>query len=185
MKTFTKATLALVILVSLSQLLSAQTVGKGAWMLGGAAGFSSTKPKDAEDATTHIYLTPNIGYFIMNDLAIGVDVAFFSESTNGDSESNFGFGPFARYYIAKPIFVQAGYDLDASPFDSQLFQSGGGSTLHFAVGYSWFLNNGVAIEPSLFYNIYSEDEDSIFGDFTQFGLNIGIQAFCNHDHGME
>jgi len=185
MKLITKTTLILFIMLCILEGIYAQTVGKGAWMLGGAVGFSSTKVEDAEESTTHLYLTPNVGYFIMDDLAIGLDIQFYSESSDGESESNFGFGPYARYYVADPIFLQVGYALDASPFDSQLFQSGGGSTFHASVGYSWFLGNGVAIEPSLFLNIYSEDDDSEFASFTQFGLNIGIQAFANHDHGME
>jgi outer membrane protein len=185
MKLITKPTFLLIVMLCLSGLVSAQTVGKGAWMLGGSLGFSSTKVKDADVSTTHIFLNPNVGYFIMDDLALGLDIAFFSESTDGESESNFGFGPYARYYITDPIFLQVGYAFDASPFDSQLFQAGGGSTFHAAVGYSWFLNNGVAIEPALFLNIYSDDEDSALQSFTQFGLSIGIQAFANHDHGME
>jgi len=185
MKLITKTTISAVLLISMAQLISAQTVGKAAWMLGGSVGFSSTKLKDAENSTTQIYLTPNVGYFIMDDLAIGLDVAFYSESTDGDSQSNFGFGPYARYYFTDPFFIQAGYAFNASPFDSQLFQSGGGSTFQASVGYSLFLGNNVAIEPSIFINIYSEDDDSVFNSFTQFGLNVGIQAFANHHHGME
>ena len=45
MKLFTKSTLALIALVSLTGIVSAQTVNKNAWMLGGTMGFNSIKTK--------------------------------------------------------------------------------------------------------------------------------------------
>jgi hypothetical protein len=186
MKMITKTTLFAVLFLCFSGVLSAQTVGKAAWMLGGSAGFSSSKVKDADASTTFINITPNVAYFFMDDLAIGVRVNFTSTSYDGDSESNFGFGPYARYYVTDPIFIQAGIDFEDATLDlNSLFAGEGSTTIHAAVGYSWFLNNGVAIEPSLYINIYNGDEDIQDADLTRFGLNIGVQAFANHQHGME
>jgi hypothetical protein len=180
MKLFTRTSLVAIAMLSFAGFLSAQTVNQGAWMLGGSVGFSSLKVKDAENSTTYFNLSPNVGYYIIDDLAIGARINFLSISEDGDSESNFGFGPFVRYYVTDPIFLQVGYDLEAAVLDWNLFLGGEGSTLHAAVGYSWFLNSGVAIEPSLYLNLYSGDGD-FDADYTRFGLNVGVQAFAGRN----
>ncbi|MGB3077912.1 MAG: hypothetical protein WBB31_02450 [Saprospiraceae bacterium] len=186
MKLFTKSIIAIFALVCITQAISAQTVGSGAWMLGGSAGFSSTKVKGADASTTLINITPNVGYFFANNLAVGARVNFLSSSSNGNSNSNFGYGPFARLYVTDPIFIQAGIDFEAATLDfNSIFAGDGSTTIHAAVGYSLFLNNSVAIEPSVYINIYNGGDDNFDSDYTRFGLNIGVQAFCNHDHGME
>ena len=185
MKGLQKIILLIVGFLSIFQLVHSQTVGKGAWMLGGSAGFSSMKVKDVDGSTTLINITPNLAYYFADDLAIGARLNFLSSSTDGNSDSNFGFGPYVRYYVTNPIFIQAGIDFEAATIDlNSLFASEGSTTIHAAVGYSLFLNNSVAIEPAVYINLYNGDENDFIGDFTRFGLNIGIQAFVHHDHGM-
>jgi len=175
MKNLMKFTLTLVGFLCMSQMLSAQTVGKGAWMVGGSAGFSSQKFKDADFSITKINLNPDLGIFIADDLAVGLGIGFESTSANSISSSTFAVGPFVRYYVADPIFIQVHADLGLS--------DGGGTSFGASVGYSWFLNNGVAIEPSLFFTSFNNDGDAL--DYSVFGLSIGIQAFAHHEHGME
>lgn len=169
-------TLALAIgFFGLSQTISAQAVNQGAWMVGGSAGFSSQKFKDADESTTIINLSPNLGYFIADDLAIGLGVDLTSVSFDGESSTDFGLGPFVRFYFADAIFAQAGVNLGLGDNEFTEFQVG--------VGYSWFVGNDVAIEPILFYNSHSVDGD--FGDYSVFGLGIGVQAFAHRDGMME
>ena len=174
MKTFTKVTLAVVAFLCCSQLVSAQTVGQGAWMVGGSAGFESFKYKDAENSTTTILLNPNLGYFIADDLAIGLELGLLSVSFDGESSTSFALGPFVRYYITDPIYITVGAALE--------LDEGGGTAINAGVGYSWFLNDGLAIEPELFLTLYNNDGDA--ADYTIFGLSIGVQGFANHEHGM-
>ncbi len=175
MKNFTKSTLALVAFVCLTQIISAQTVGQGAWMIGGSAGLDIDNPKpDLLESTTSWFLQPTLGYFIADDLAIGAAVLVGDAGFEG-SETYFAVGPFARYYFTDPIFVQL----------NSLFNlnEGGGSSYGVSVGYSWFLNNGLAIEPALYFQSYGNEGDAFDG--TSFGLSIGIQGFANHNHDME
>jgi hypothetical protein len=73
-------------------------------------------------------------------------------------------------------------DFGSAGFDFFSFTADGASTtMHMGIGYSWFLNNSVAIEPSLQYSIYSADEDGLLADYTRFGFNIGVQAFIGRD----
>ena len=170
MKNLVKFTLALISVLCFSQAVSAQAVNQGAWMVGGSAGFQSIKVKDADESTTFFNLSPNLGYFIADDLAIGLALNLSSISpAGGESSTDFGLGPFIRFYFADAIFAQAGVNLGLGDNEFTEFQVG--------VGYSWFVDNSVAIEPVLFYTNHGEDGD--FFDYSVFGLSIGIQAFAN------
>lgn len=182
MKLFTKATLTLIVLVSLTRMVSAQTVNSGAWMVGGNLGFNSIKTDGDDNSETWFNLSPNVGYYIINDLAIGARLSLVSYSYDGASESQFGFGPWARYYFVNSLYAQAGIDFGSTGMDFfSLLADEGSTTLNFGIGYSWFLNNSVAIEPSLLYSIYSADEEGLFADYTRFGFNIGVQAFIGRE----
>lgn len=182
MKLFTKAAFTCLLLVSLTRISSAQTVNSGAWMVGGNVGFNSVKTDGADASETWFNLTPNLGYYILNDLAVGVRLNFQSYSFDGASESQFGIGPWARYYFVNSLYAQAGIDFGSTGMDFfSLLADEGSTTLNFGIGYSWFLNNSVAIEPSIQYSIYSGDADSFLSDYTRFGFNIGIQAFIGRD----
>ncbi|HQW01849.1 MAG TPA: hypothetical protein PLV75_06940 [Saprospiraceae bacterium] len=182
MKLFTKSTLALIALVSLTGIVSAQTVNKNAWMLGGTMGFNSIKTEGNDTSEIWFNLSPNVGYYITNDLAIGARFSLFTYSYGGSVNYQVGVGPWARYYFINSLFAQAGMDFGSAGFDFFSFNADGGSTtIHMGIGYSWFLNNSVAIEPSLQYSIYSADEDGLLADYTRFGFNIGVQAFIGRD----
>ena len=68
---------------------------KGDWMVGG--GFQlNTSEND-----TRIALSPNAGLFVISNLAIGCNL-LFDYSKNGDNKrTDFGIGPFVRYYFTK------------------------------------------------------------------------------------
>lgn len=163
-------------LLFIADMILAQAVGQGAWMVGGSASFSSTKLKDANESSTEFILNPNLGYFIADDLAIGLGLTLDSDSPAiGESTTNFALGPFIRFYFVDAIFAQAGLGLGLGDLEY--------TDIDLGIGYSWFLNNSVAIEPRLFYKIHGEDGDA--NDANTFGLSVGIQAFAHHEHGME
>ena len=169
MKNLVKFTLSLVTFLCLSQVISAQAVNQGAWMLGGSAGFQSESLKDVDGSETTIFLNPNVGYFIADDLAIGLNVGFTSISSDAFDASFFSLGPFVRFYFADAIFAQAGVNLGLGDDEFTEFQVG--------VGYSWFVDNSVAIEPMIYYRSHGVDDPGI--DSSVIGLSIGIQAFVD------
>ncbi len=179
MKTLIKLTVYSVIFLSMSQMLTAQTVGQGAWMLGGSAGFRSENFKDSDVSITTIDFSPNIGYFIADDLAIGLALGLNSTSIDGNSSTDFGLGPFVRFYFADAIFGQVGASLGLG--DDEF------TDIELGIGYSWFVDNSVAIEPKLFYRIHNVKDvvPAVAFDSSIFGLSIGIQAFANHDHVID
>jgi hypothetical protein len=157
----------LLITMGMAHAITAQTIDQGTWMIGGSAGFSSTKVKNIP-ASTNLDLSPKFGLFIIDDLAVGLGISYKSTSSDGSSNSTFGLGPFVRYYLTDPIFVQAGVDLGLEEDSATSFS--------LSLGYSWFVDNTVAIEPALFFSSVNYDGES--SDATIFGLSIGIQAFA-------
>lgn len=174
MKNFSAILVVALLFAFSSNNLQAQTVGKESWMIGGSAGFSSQKYKNDEKSSSILNISPSAGYYFADDFAFLLGISFYSISYDGSSTSSFNLAPGVRYYVTDPIFIQA----DAS-FG---LDDGGGSVFGISVGYSWFLNNSIAIEPALFFNSANNEGDNF--DYTAFGLSIGIQAFLHHDHGM-
>lgn len=154
--------------------LYAQT-GKGGVLLGGTAGFQVqfTDP----ESTTNVELSPQLGFFIANNLAIG-GALNFNFSKSGDSNaSSFGIAPFGRYYFegekSSRLFVQAQVGYLSTKFD--FFgddETISGTQIGFGPGVAIFLNDHVAIEGLLAYNILG-------GDFStnDLGLRFGVQAY--------
>lgn len=182
MKLFTRSLLTAMVAFLVAQSGMAQTVNSGAWQLGGSLGFNSISYEDGDGSETLFNLSPNVGYYIINNLGIGVRLNLVTNSFDGDSESTFGFGPWARFYIIDGLFAQAGMDFGPSAFDIfSAIQEEGSTNLHFGAGYSWFLSNSVAIEPQIEYNIYTDDEDGFTGDYNRLAFTIGIQAFLGRN----
>jgi hypothetical protein len=153
--------------------LQAQTVNAGAWMIGGDAGFASAKTKDVDDAVNILYLNPSIGYFPIDNLGIGLRLGFQNISFGDFGSTQFGIGAMARYYVFQGLFPQVGFMYNSSKIKDGP-DAATDTDINLALGYSFFLNNSVAIEPMLAYNINSEDVNT-------FGLGIGIQVFLGRN----
>jgi len=171
--------LGILILVSVS--LNAQCV-KGNWLVGGSAGFSSsTVDIDGAEAVTNIHVSPDIGYFIIDRLAVGAAIDFTSTSSNGHSGSSFSVGPAVRYYFADlgesaKLFGQAQFTFGSeTPFGED--DSVSSTAWGVSAGLAWFLNHHVALEASLGYGSHKPgDENGIAGIATNtFGLEVGFQ----------
>lgn len=190
MKNLVKFTLSLIAFLCLSQVISAQAVNQGAWMVGGSGGFRSESPKadfDGSTSNTRIELSPNLGYFIADDLGIGLQFNYFNESNpffdeDDESLSEFSVGPFIRYYFADALFGQIGVNLGLTDHEHTVDFDDSFTDLEIGVGYSWFVDNAVAIEPKLYYRIHAvkgADNDGDAEDSSIIGLSIGIQAFID------
>lgn len=153
-------------------------IGKGAWMVGGTAGFSSTKMGDVKSSTTE--LAPNVGYFFINQLAGGLR-ANISNTTDemGTTEGKtnaYTIAPFVRYYILPAsqkinIFADASYGFGKSTnkvgtIESEMKMS------HWSImaGPAIFLSPSTALQLSIGYGStkYEDVDDA------QTNLNIGV-----------
>lgn len=54
--------------------------GKGSWLLGGSFDFSSSKQKifGTETKTSQVEISPAVGYFIVPNLAVGINAGISS-----------------------------------------------------------------------------------------------------------
>jgi len=99
---------------SLTQ-LSAQVMSQGNFMIGASLGFSVAESnvtlqsgvgneKGQGPSSSQFNIAPNIGYFIVDDFALGIGMDYTYNSIQNPTEekkdgSNLLFGPFMRYYF--------------------------------------------------------------------------------------
>jgi hypothetical protein len=164
--------------LALSFPVSAQ-INKGQWLVGGSIGFESSKFGDDDDSkVTSFSLSPNAGYFFINNLAGGARLNFQRvKEEESDAASSFLFAPFLRYYflpVAQKvnIFADASYGFGSIKFGDE---SESYNQFAFGAGPAVFLSPNTALEFTLQYR--SEGGDAFGGDDRQnhFGLNIGFQ----------
>jgi len=83
-----------------------QTFGfaEGDIILEGNVGFNSQNDKNIEEESSSFNISPKVGYFINDDLALGARLSYtsFKEEVAGtetEDQSGFGAGVFGRYYF--------------------------------------------------------------------------------------
>lgn len=134
---------------------------KGIWLLGGTGNFSSSKNIYSSPAlittsnSTTIKISPNIGYFIIDKLSIGVKVSYSQYKDIAtmpigavSNVKRFEFGPFLRYYfLAKEkdvnILSEISYQYGKYSFNPS---KGNINTISFLVGPAIYFNSSVALE---------------------------------------
>lgn len=168
--------------VTVSTVFSQANINKGDWMLGGTAGFNSSKMENVDESkTTTFNISPDAGYFFINQFAGGVRFQFTSEKVKGeDATSSVLAAPFLRYYFL-PSTKKANVFLDASyGFGSIKYNPGTGSVTDglnqfgFTGGVAVFLTPATALEFGLGYTSVGGDA---IGDnrVNNIGFNIGFQ----------
>lgn len=157
----------------LASFLFAQT-GKGGVLLGGSASFD-VQFEDPENATTFDF-SPDLGFFVIDNLALGATVTLQTTKQGDVSVNAFGIAPFARYYFGSSstkffAHAQVGYLSSKSDFFGDEFTIKG-SQINIGPGVALFLNDHVAIEGILAYN-------KLGGDFDVdgIGFRFGVQAY--------
>jgi hypothetical protein len=133
-------------------------VTRGNIIVSGGGSFSSYHTDNINGNTittissSVINLNPGAGYFIIDNLAVGADltVSFFKQTEN--RYYVLGIGPFAKYYFENGIFAKAETNFTI------LHGLGGnnsrqrGYSIAPGVGYAWFLNQKVSLEPAVVYS---------------------------------
>lgn len=169
--------LCFLLLLATSISLNAQ-ISKGNWLVGGDVSFSYSKSKpdsSVESETFEIDFSPNIGYFFMNQLAVGSQLDFFVSRYKSDTgSSNFEtlfISPFIKYYfqddekIFNP-FIESSYRFSLLDENNlKQFSAKGGLAI--------FVNESVAYEVFLNY-LNSTTSNQYAGNHTLL-LGFGIQ----------
>ncbi len=140
-----------------------------------------------EGAGWNIGLSPKAGYMISDNFLLGAIVNLGYSKASDDSDGNFVYGvqALSRFYISPG---EADVD-DVVPAGQFFFEfnaglagvnvSGGETTNGFAFGfgpgYSYFLNDSVALETSFKYNGLVGGGNEDFQN--SLGINLGIQIY--------
>lgn len=149
-------------------------VNKGQWLVGGNAGFESSKQGEAK--STDITFSPKAGYFFASKFAGGLRVDIEStKPKGGDASSMVLVAPFLRYYFLPAaeklnIFADASYGFGSIKQD----ESNGVNQFAISAGPAVFLTPNTALEFALQYRSLGGDA---IGDDRRgtFGVNIGFQ----------
>lgn len=161
--------------VALLGMANAQTE-QGGWLVGASSNlsFTSVSVDGVDDNTSNFNLDTRAGYFVMDNLSVGLLLGFDNTSQGDNSSTDTTIGPWARYYVGGSFFVGAAYGATSSKFESggtEIKSSGG--QLIFEAGYPIFMGDNVAIEPALNYVTGSGD----FDGQSAFGLGVGFMLY--------
>lgn len=153
-------------------------INKGQWLVGGSASASFSKQGSNDDSkVTSVSVSPDAGYFFINNFAGGARVSFTSVKVKSaeDASTSFLFAPFVRYYFLPAaqkvnLFADASYGFGtAKNGNSESFNQ-----FSIAAGPAVFLSPNTALEFTLQYS--SAGGDAIGDDrMNNFGLNVGFQ----------
>jgi hypothetical protein len=163
-------------------------ITKGGFLIGGNIGFSSTKfkrPDISNAITNNFFISPGIGYFIIDKLAAGIRLNFTSShekaGTIDQSYTNTTLSPFARYYflpVNKMVnaFINLSYNNSRTKFSNQSTPSTILKRYEYtiAAGPSIFLNQQIALEFTAGYQ-WSSAKGRSNSKETQFNTGLGLQ----------
>jgi len=140
------------VLISLSLfIVSKAQITKGNWMVGGTGTFEKQQAdfNGSTLRTTRLQLYPNIGYFFVDKLSVGLKPSIDVIKTKTDSYNTktfmLGAGPFVRYYFLPAekqvnLFTEGNYQYSFGT--NKYYQN----LYRISVGPEVFFNSSVGIE---------------------------------------
>jgi hypothetical protein len=143
-------------------------ITKGNYLLGG--GFSSYYFNSDNFKTLSVGISPNIGYFILDNFALGVNpTAYFQylkSSTTEDASYSIGSGVFGKYYSNKGFVAELSFEFRNNENESSFY------SIFPRIGYAYFINQKVSLEGLI-------GPRFTFGEMEYFEipLSIGFQIF--------
>ena len=208
-----KKFLALAISLNVIQCGFSQTE-KGSYLIGGSLGFGVSTNNisnpisygTTEQKQTNFSISPNISYFVVKRLSVGLMPQYVYSKTsvpsNNESRSNtFSIGPVARYYFlfnSLAVFPEASYSFGVTKVNttvdvylSDFSNSARLYSLKAGIGVAYFLNKNIGVEGRLYFqknqNTYDHAEDNngsysmYYSNYTTTALlfNIGLQVYLN------
>lgn len=174
---------------------------QGRKLVGGGVSFTTTTNKSKLNGTTvtngkqtAFSVTPNFGYFVIDNLAVGAGLeigvsSYKPENSNNKSTgTGFVFTPLVRYYLPVNVFFHGEFGVGSAKSKTKngnnTFESKSGVTnWALAAGYAIFLNesNSVAIEPMLGYGseVYKDKDTKVKDIDNGLFLKVGFQIYLD------
>jgi hypothetical protein len=155
---------------------SAQTE-QGVFLVGGNVQLTTAKND------TYVELSPTVGYFFVDNFAAGanIDLAFSKtgQSPNTYKSTNFGIGPFLRYYVGttnvRPfLHGDVNFTSTKGKIGNGESSTSTGTSFFFGPGAALFLNRNVALEGLAGYQHFAYKNQRGSGGFA---FKIGFQVY--------
>lgn len=147
------------------------------WMVGGNFRLNTA------DNNTQIAFTPNAGFFVIDNLAVGGNFNLSYSKSGNNKFTSFGVGPFARYYFTtdaqtvRPI-VHASFNYlsTKNKIANVASSTNTGSNYFLGGGAAMFISNNVSIDALMGYDHTKYKNSNGSGGFA---FNVGFQVYIN------
>lgn len=148
---------------------------KGDVLLTGGVSYSSVKDKNYETKNTNFNINPKIGYFVSNNILIGLNINFGQQKGEiydyinyypfANKATFFSGGIYGRYYFIPShrfsVFTHLGLSYGTRKFESSYEDTKYETfSTSFAPGINYFISDSFALEASFgFISFYSSKAD--------------------------
>jgi hypothetical protein len=170
------------LIIVLFTLTANSQITKGNWMVGGDV-YYNYADYGSNDSSWAISLKPNVSYYIIDKLAIGVIPKIGIKK--GYDNLVYGFGISSRYYFLKPkkmfnFFIEPKIDMSYSKNNHDIITKNYGYGIK--IGESVFLNQSVALEFFVDYDNRYNTYKGIKGNNIQnINIGFGLQIYLEKD----
>ncbi len=177
--------------------VNAQTE-KGNWIFGGNTSFSFASTNatiefdgeevDDDNKSSVFSVTPSVGYFVIDNLAVGMDLSFTStkedDGNNDFTVSSFAVIPSGTYFFEagdkfKP-YVGVGVGLISTSAGDDDINKSSGLAIRGKGGVAYFLNESIALDFSVQYLNTSQknkEESDLVTKNNSIGVGFGFSLF--------
>jgi len=134
-------------------------ITKGNIMLSGGGSLSYMKSQldystfTSKSSGFYISLTPGASYFIIDNFAIGLNTTLTYSGLKNSKTYTLGIGPKVTYYFNNGLFLNASVNYNYSKGISNSDYVTKFFSFKPGVGYAFFLNQKVSLEPGLYYEL--------------------------------
>jgi hypothetical protein len=157
-------------------------IDKGNWMMGGSGAFGNYKATSGGSSSTNtsLRISPDIGYFVIDNLSIGLAGQFNYTFEKGDTKTinSNSVSPFIRYYFLEKektinIFSEARYEIMRMSHSDLKAE-----TLLIKAGTVFFVNSSVGIEVALNYSTQKTNQNF---ENRAIYVNVGFQIHLERE----
>ena len=150
------------VLMLMACMATAGPTNKGSMTLGGTVGFQSMGGDwykgGSEDAVTVLTFAPNFGYFVADNIVIGLNLAMLNLSQGDYKTSTFNVGPMVGYYFGSAPegdakgtmlpYIKASFGILSTKWEEpgEPDYKEKGTSFGARVGADYFLANSVALD---------------------------------------
>jgi len=156
---------------------------KGDVFVTGALTLGSTNDKNADVKTSSFEIAPQLGYFVTENIAVGVKVGYSSNKTKTvgtttSDVSGFGVGAFGRYYFTPAskfsLFGQLGFDYGSLTNNLSTPKVKLNTTdVNLGLGLNYFVSSNFSLEAGVAALSFGNSKTDLSGDKGDSSFSFG------------